>query len=302
MTTETKGMLYGLLGVAAFSLTLPMTRLAVADLSPTVVGLGRALVAAVLAGGLLLATRSPRPKRRQLPSLIIVALGVIVGFPMLSAWAMQRVPASHGAVVVGLLPLATALAGVVRAGDRPAPRFWLFSLLGTALVVGYVLVSGGGQPQAADGWLLAAVAAAALGYAEGGRLARELGGWQVICWALLLAAPVLVGPVAWSVGQHGLHASPAAWAGFAYVSGVSMFLGFFAWYHGLALGGVARIGQLQLLQPFLTIVASAWLLGEKLSLGTLGVALLVVAVVAAGRRTAGAVKPAKPVLKNHSAA
>ena len=288
MKAETKGMAYGLVGVLAFSLSLPMTRLAVAGLSATVVGLGRALVAASLALVLLRITRSPWPDPRQLPGLVIVALGVVVGFPLLSAWAMQRVPAAHGAVVVGLLPLATALAGVVRAGERPAPRFWLLSLLGTGLVVGYVLLSSGGQPQVADLWLLGAVVAAAVGYAEGGRLARELGGWQVICWALLLAAPVLAGPVAWDVWQHGLHASPTAWVGFAYVSGVSMFLGFFAWYHGLALGGVARVGQIQLLQPFLTIVASAVLLGERVSPGTYGVALLVVAVVAIGRRSAGA--------------
>jgi drug/metabolite transporter (DMT)-like permease len=212
----------------------------------------------------------------------VVALGVVIGFPLLSAWALQKVPASHGAIVVGLLPLATAIAGVVRAGERPAPRFWLFSLGGTVLVVGYVLWAGGGRLQLADVLLLGAVVAA-LGYAEGGRLAREMGGWQVICWALLLAAPLVTGPVLWSCWQHGLQASPKAWAGFAYVSAVSMFLGFFAWYKGLALGGIARVGQVQLLQPFLTLTASAALLGERLSVGTLVVSVLVVGVVAAGR-------------------
>lgn len=290
MDAENKGLLYGLVGVAAFSLTLPMTRLAVSDLPVLVVGLGRALGAAVLAAGLLALTRTPRPQRRQLPGLALVALGVIVGFPLLSAWAMERVQASHGAIVNGLLPLATALAGVVRAGERPGRRFWLCSLAGTAVVVGFVLASGG-VPQLADLWLVAAVAAGAIGYAEGGRLAREMGGWQVICWALLLAVPVVVGPVAWAVRQHGLHASLAAWAGFAYLSGVSMFLGFFAWYHGLALGGVARVGQVQLLQPFLTVVASATLLGEHVAPSTFVVAAVVVALVAAGRRAANPAKP-----------
>lgn len=293
MTSETKGVLYGLAGVAAFSLTLPMTRLAVADLAPMTVGLGRSLVAALLALGLLAFTRSPRPRRAQLPGLGLVAAGGIVGYPLLSTWAMQRVPAAHGAIVVGLLPLATALAGVLRAGERPAPRFWGFSLAGTALVVGYVLWSGGGRLQAADLWLLLGVAVGALGYAEGGRLAREMGGWQVICWALVLAAPLLLGPVVWSIAQHGLHASATAWVGFAYVSVGSMLLGFAAWYHGLAVGGIARVGQLQLLQPFLTIVASAALLGETLSADTVVVALLVVGLVAAGRRTTDPVANAR---------
>ncbi|WP_046246486.1 DMT family transporter [Hymenobacter terrenus] len=282
----TKGLWYGLVGVVSFSLSLPATRLAVADLDPVVVGLGRALVAALLAAGLLLVTRTPRPSRSQLRGLLLVALGVVVGFPLLSAWAMQRVPAAHGAIVIGVLPLATALASVMRAGERPSGRFWVLSLMGAAVVVGYVLADGGGQLQAADAWLLGAVAAAALGYAEGGRLARELGGWQVICWALVLAAPVLVFPVAQAVRAHGLHAGPMAWAGFAYVSMVSMFLGFFAWYHGLALGGVARVGQLQLLQPFLTILASAALLGETISGRTLLAAGLVILIVAMGRRAA----------------
>lgn len=161
------------------------------------------------------------------------------------------------------------------------------------LVVGYVLWAGGGQVQLADFLLLGAVAAAALGYAEGGRLAREMGGWQVICWALVLAAPLVTGPVLWSCWQHGLQASPQAWAGFAYVSAVSMFLGFFAWYKGLALGGIARVGQVQLLQPFLTLAASAALLGERLSVGTLVVSVLVVGVVAAGRHASSSAPEAR---------
>jgi len=219
-----------------------------------------------------------------------VAAGVVVGFPLLSAWALRRVPASHGAIMLGILPLATAVAGVVRANERPSRSFWIASIAGSATVVGYAVVSGGGGLHIADVALLGAVAAAALGYAEGGRLARTLGSWQVICWALVLAAPVLLVPVALAVQTHGIHASWQAWLGFAYVSVVSMFLGFFAWYRGLALGGVARVGQLQLLQPFFTIGASAVLLGERITPLTVGVACVVAVIVAMGRR-AGVQRP-----------
>jgi drug/metabolite transporter (DMT)-like permease len=281
---ETVGLMYGFLGVLTFSLTLPATRLAVADLDATVVGLGRGLVAAILSAALLKITRQPLPARRHLPSLLTIAAGVIIGFPLLSAWAMRWLPASHGAIVLGLLPLATAIAGVFRAGDRPSSAFWLCSSVGSAVVVCFAIIMGGGHLQIADFALLGAVAAAAIGYAEGGRLSRELGGWQVICWALVLSAPILAVPVGLTVAQHGLHASLASWLGFGYVSVFSMFLGFFAWYHGLAIGGVARVGQIQLLQPFLTLVASALWLHEPLTWLTVVTAIIVVTVVALGKK------------------
>jgi drug/metabolite transporter (DMT)-like permease len=283
---ETAGYLYGLLGVLGFSLSLPATRIAVADLDPTFVGLGRALVAAALGGLLLVATRQPWPGWSNVRSLLIVAAGVVVGFPLLSAWAMQRVPANHGAIMIGVLPLATAVAGVVRVGERPSARFWLASAAGSLTIVGFGIASGGGSLHAADLALFGSVVAAALGYAEGGRLARTLGAWQVICWALLLAAPFLVVPVALSVATAGVAASPLAWLGFGYVSLVSMFLGFFAWYRGLALGGVARVGQIQLLQPFFTLAASGLLLGERITGTTLAVAMLVAVIVMVGRNAA----------------
>jgi drug/metabolite transporter (DMT)-like permease len=288
LDAETIGLGYGFLGVLAFSLTVPATRFAVAALDPTIVGLGRALVAAALAAALLAATRQRRPTRAQIGRLLIVASGVILGFPLLSAWALRQVPAMHGAIMIGLLPLATAFVAVVRGGERPARRFWLASLVGSVAVVGYALVSGAGGLHAADMALLAAVAAGAVGYEEGGRLARTMGGWQVISWALVLAAPLISVPVALAAWRHGLAAPAAAWAGFAYVAIISQFLGFFAWYRGLALGGVARVSQLQLLQPFLTLVASTFLLGEQLTPVTLLVALVVVAAVAVGRTSAGA--------------
>ncbi len=278
------GFLWGFVGVLAFSFTLPATRLAVPELGGTVVGLGRAIIAALLAAGLLLVLKERPPDRRYWGSLVIVALGVVVGFPLLTAFALQHVPASHGAVVVGLLPALTAVMAVLRGGEHPPRSFWLAVVAGVAAVLIFAAVQGAGQPQFADLLLLCAVAAAAVGYAEGGRLARDLGGWRVICWALLIAAPFLIIPVALAiVQQHGLHASPRAWVGFAYVSVISMFLGFFAWYRGLALGGIARVGQIQLVQPVMTMTWAALFLGEVIDLPTALAGLLVVASVALTR-------------------
>lgn len=282
--TAHQGFWYGLAGVASFSLTLPATRVAVGAFAPVTVGLGRALVAAVLAAAALRLARQPLPRGAQWRSLALVAAGVILGFPLLSAWAMQRVPATHGAIVLGLLPLATAGAAALRAGERPSRSFWLAAAAGSAVVLAFALGTGAGRLQAEDLALLGAVAAAALGYAEGGRLARDLGGWQVIAWALVIAAPVLALPVAVAVWRTGMSGPPQAWLAFGYVAAVSQFAGFVAWYKGLALGGVARVGQLQLLQPFLTILASGLLLDEPVTPGTFAAALLVVATVALGRR------------------
>ncbi len=280
----TLGLWLGLLAVVAFSGTLPATRLAVAWLDPVFVGLGRALVAAVLAAVVLAATRTPFPPRALWPRLGVVALGVVAGWPVLSALAMRYVPAAHGAVIAGLLPLATALAGAWLAHERPRRKFWVWALFGSAVVVAFALWEGGGAPQPADLLLAGAVAAAAIGYAEGARLARILGGWQVICWVLILAAPFVVIPTWLTFDARSLAAPWSAWAAFAYVAMISQFLGFFAWYRGLALGGIAAVGQTQLLQPFLTIIASAWLLAEPVSAATYIAAALVIAAIAMGRR------------------
>lgn len=280
---ETIGLFYGFLGVLSFSLTLPATRLAVTELDPMFVGLGRGVVAGVVAAFILWLTRQSLPTIQQVRGLVIVAAGVVLGFPLLSAWAMQRLPAAHGAVVLGLLPLTTAVAGVIRSGDRPSRLFWLASLLGSATVVGFALSTGAGALYGEDLVLLGAVVAAAWGYAEGGKLAKQLGGWQVICWALVLAAPLEAIPTLFAAG-HQPQASAAAWLGFAYLCLVSQLIGFFAWYHGLAIGGVARVSQMQLLQPFLTIVFSALLLKEAVTPTTILAAALVIGSVAIGRK------------------
>lgn len=274
--------------MALFSVTLPVTRIAVPEMGGTFVGLGRALVAALLAGAVLLLRGEKLPERRHWPGLAVVALGVVVGFPLCSALALKGLPAAHSAVLVGLLPGATALMAVLRAGERPSLPFWLSAGAGVAAVLLFALAEGAGLPQPGDGLLLLAVLSAAVGYAEGGRLARELEGWRVICWALVFAAPFLVLPVSLSVGPHLLSASPAAWWGFFYVSCVSMFLGFFAWYRALALGGVAHVGQVQLVQPVLTLLWAALLLHEPLKPLTLLAALGVIGSVALTQRTRGA--------------
>ncbi len=279
------GYVYGFFGVLIFSLTLPATRIAVSGFDPVFVGLGRSILAAGLSLILLIATRQTIPPLKFLPKFCIVAAGVVVGFPLLSAIAMRDAPASYGAVMTGLLPLATALGGVWRAGERPSLAFWIFASLGSVLVLVFALLSGNGSFRLADFAMLGAVLAAGLGYAEGAVLSRTFGSWQVICWSLILSAPVLFPIVAQHAPSDFSSVSSRAVLGFLYVSLFSMFLGFFAWYQGLSLGGVARVGQVQLLQPFLTIVASALFLGESLTIETLGFAMGVIVCVALGKRT-----------------
>ena len=277
-------MLLGFIGVAVFSLTLPATRIAVVEMDPVVVGLGRAILAAFVALAILLVTRQRLPRPAEWRSLVVVALVVVLGFPLLSAWAMQSVPAAHGGVVLGILPLATAMAGAVMLRERPSGRFWFWSLLGGGAVVAFSLLRGGGSIGAGHLALLASVVCAAIGYAEGAKLTKTLGGWQVICWALVLSAPFLAVPVGLSVAEHGMSGSPATWAAFLYVALFSQLFGFFAWNRGLAIGGVARVSQVQLLQTFLTIAASALLLDETIDAMTIGFAVFVVVAVAIGRR------------------
>jgi drug/metabolite transporter (DMT)-like permease len=276
--------LWGGLGVLAFSFSLPATRLAVADLSPTVVGLGRALVAAALAAALLKVTRERVPDRRDLPRLLLTGVGVVIGFPLFSSMALRELSSAHASVIVGLLPAATAAFAVARGGERPGRAFWAAAAAGLAAVLAFAATQGAGGVALADLYVLAAVALCAFGYAEGGALSRRYGGWQVICWALVLTAPALVPVVAIGIARDGLSAGADAWLGFAYVSLFSMFLGFFAWYRGLALGGIARIGQIQLAQPVLTLVWAALLLGEQVTTATVATALAVLACVALTQR------------------
>lgn len=286
MKTPIEGWGSGLLGVVIFSGSLPATRVAVAGFSPLFLTSARAVIAALLGAALLALLRQARPQRRDLPSLAIVALGVVVGFPLLTALALQHVTSARSIVFIGLLPLATALFGVLRGGERPGPLFWLFSCLGSATVAAFALSSGGTASLAGDLPMLAAIVLCGLGYAEGARLSRRLGGWQVISWALVLSAPpmLLLTAVTLPASWQGIDAP--AWLGLAYVSTFSMLIGFVFWYRGLALGGIASVGQLQLLQPFFGLALAGLLLREPVAWSMLAATGLVVVCVALARRFA----------------
>ncbi len=284
---ESRGLWLGLLGVAIFAMTLPMTRLAVGpaeapQLPPLFVTAGRAALAALLSIAFLRLTGAARPPRRLWPALLLCAAGTVIGFPLFLALALRHVDAMHAAVVTGLLPLATAAIAALALRQRPSAGFWACAGAGSALVLAFAAWAGGGQLGWADGLLLLAMLSAAAGYVAGASAARELTAEQVICWVLVaslpLTAPLML--LSWPAQP----ASAAAWAGFAYVTLFSMWLGFFAWYRGLALGGTVRVSQVQLLQPFLALLFAVPILGESLQPVTLLFSLAVIATVFLGRR------------------
>ncbi len=270
-------------GVLVFSFSLPLTKIAVRGLDPTVAAVGRAAVASIFALVGLLIVKPPRPTRAQVRQLALVVGGVIFGFPILIAYALRHTASLHGSVVNGLLPLATAGLAVLRAGERPSGAYWTCSAVGFAAVVAYVVHEGGGTLHAADALLILAVLAAAVGYAEGALLARQLGGWQVICWALVLGAPLTWVVTIVAASRTGLHATGPQWAAFGYTAMFSMFLGFFAWYAGMARAGIAKASQLQLAQPALSMVWGWPLLGEHLSMAAVITIAVVLSAVVIGR-------------------
>ncbi|MCG5077754.1 DMT family transporter [Paraburkholderia tagetis] len=280
----TDGWLCGLAGVLIFSGSLPATRLAVLGLDPLFLTGARATLAGALGALLLLVLRAPRPERREVWPLVIVALGVVVGFPLLTALALRHVSSAHAIVFVGLLPLATAIFGVLRAGERPQPAFWVFSAIGSGAVVAFALRHGVDASPVGDALMLSAIVACGLGYAEGARLSRHLGGWQVICWALVISLPAMAPLAWWFLPASFAAVSAASWWGLAYVSLFSMLIGFVFWYRGLALGGIAGVGQLQLLQPFFGFVLAALLLHEAVPPAMIAVTVVVIGCVAGARR------------------
>jgi drug/metabolite transporter (DMT)-like permease len=283
---KTSGWINGFIGVVIFSGSLPATRLAVLEFDPVFLTVVRAAIAGVLAVALLWLFREQRPARNQWLSLLIVAMGVVLGFPLLTALALQHVTSAHSIVFVGVLPLATAIFAVLRGGERPRPVFWMFSILGSALVVGFALAQGLTASPTGDLLMLAAILACGLGYAEGAKLSRTLGGWQVICWALVLSLPLMavlslcLAPASFST------ISLSAWLCLGYVSLFSMLIGFVFWYRGLAQGGIAAVGQLQLLQPFFGLALAATLLHEHVSIGMLAVTLGVILCVTGAKKFA----------------
>jgi drug/metabolite transporter (DMT)-like permease len=285
-SNETRGLWLGLLGVVIFAMTLPMTRLAVGpagdpQLPPLFVTAGRAAVAGMLSLVYLVATRSPRPGRHHLVDLAICSAGTVVGFPLFLALALRDVDAMHAAVITGVLPLGTALAAAVSFRQRPSNGFWACAVLGCALVLAFAALQGSGGLAPADGLLLLAVACASIGYVSGARLSTQMSAEQVICWVLVLSLPFTL-PVTWAAWPtQAVRAS--AWLGFSYVSVFSMWLGFFAWYRGLALGGTVRVSQVQLVQPFLALLFAVPVLGESLQASTVLFSLAVIATVFVGK-------------------
>ena len=286
-----KGLWLGLLGIVIFSATLPMTRLAVGtpdvpQMSGVFIALGRAVVAAALSAAFLLVTRAPFPARRHWRSLAITAGGVVFGFPLFTSVAMRYVEAMHASVIVGVLPLATAAVGALLHRQRPSNGFWACAALGSSLVVLFAMLRSGNVASLgihfADLLLLAAMLCAAVGYGYGAQLSQHMQAEHVICWALILSLPLTLPLSILSWPTAPIQAS--AWAGFAYVAVFSMWLGFFAWYRGLALGGTVRVSQVQLVQPFLSMLFAVPLLGERLDAVTVGFGLAVIATVFIGKK------------------
>ncbi|MGE8190375.1 DMT family transporter [Pseudomonas sp. NPDC086278] len=286
LDNNTRGLINGFIGVLIFSGSLPATRIAVHEFDPVFLTVARAAIAGVLALCLLWLFKEKRPTRNQLLPLAIVALGVVVGFPLLTALALQYVTSAHSIVFVGLLPLSTAAFGVLRGGERPRPAFWFFSVLGSLLVVGFAVSQGLTASPLGDLLMLSAILACGLGYAEGAKLSRTLGGWQVICWALVLALPIMAALAGWRAPASFAGISTSAWLSLAYVALFSMLIGFVFWYRGLAQGGIAAVGQLQLLQPFFGLALAATLLHEQVSIGMLGVTVAVIFCVVGARKFA----------------
>ncbi len=278
--------LQGFTGVMIFSASLPATRVALQGFSPLFLTAARALIAATLAAVMLALWRQTQPQKRDWLALAWVALGVVLGFPLCTALALQTISAAHSVVFVALLPLSTAAFAVWRAAERPKPLFWLSAALGSAVVMAFAWYSDSRSNWQGDLYMLLAIALCGLGYAEGAQLSRRLGGWQVICWSLLLAVPAMLLLALWNWPSHWPAADSGAWLGLAYVAVFSMLVGFVFWYRGLASGGIARIGQLQLLQPFMGLLLAHWLLGETLQALMLYASGLIVLSVWFARRYA----------------
>ena len=288
----TRGLWLGLLGIVIFSVTLPMTRLAVGtpeapQMSGVFIAMGRAVAAAGLSIVFLLATRAPLPRRQDVLPLAITAAGVVMGFPLLTSVAMRQVEAVHASVIVGILPLATAAVGALLHRQRPSAGFWLCAGLGSVLVVAFAMLrsgtpGGGWGLRMGDALLLLAMGCAAVGYAYGAQLAQRLRADHVICWALVMALPLTL-PLS-IASWPGAPVKATAWWSLAYLAVFSMWLGFFAWYRGLALGGTVRVSQVQLLQPFLSMLFAVPLLGERLDAVTAGFGLAVIATVFMGKK------------------
>ncbi|MEK4629091.1 MAG: DMT family transporter [Solibacillus sp.] len=280
-----KGMLLGFIGIVCFSFTLPATSISVPYFGATIVGLGRTVIAAIIVSIIFIIKKESLPNKNHLKSLCIVAFGAVLAFPLLTTFAMKSLPVSHGAIELALLPLATAGFAMWRGGERPSKRYWFASIIGAVTVLVYAIYLGLGQIQKGDVALIAAVLILGLSYAEGGKLSKELGSWQVIAWAILIGAPFFIIPVGLNISVDILQAPIEAWISLFYLAIVSQFLAYVAWYGGMSLGGIARVGQIQYIQPFIMITFSVLFLGESITWLTIILAIIVVICVIIGKNT-----------------
>ncbi|WP_407481012.1 DMT family transporter [Elizabethkingia meningoseptica] len=285
--SSAKGWINGFIGVLLFSGSLPATKVAVMEMSPYFVSTARASIAGVLALAVLLIFKEKLPAKQQIIPLMLVSTGAVIGFPLLSAMALQYFTSAHSIVFIGLLPLATAIFGIIRGGEKaPKPLFWIFSVLGSLLVVGYAFAQGISAAPMGDMLMILAVILCAMGYAEGAKLSKSLGGWQVISWALVISLPMMIPLTIFFIPEDPKAISVTAWTGVGYVALFSMFIGFIFWYKGLAQGGIAAVGQLQQLQPFFGLALAATLLHEQVSVGMIGVTLGVILCVLGAKKYA----------------
>lgn len=283
---QASGWLNGFIGVLLFSGSMPATKAAVMDLSPVFVAVARAGIAGLIALCLLLLFKEKRPAKTQLFSLSIVTMSVVIGFPLLSGLALRYMTSAHSLVFIGMLPLTTAIFGVLRGGEKPRVIFWFFSILGSLLVIGFAIAQGLSSSPIGDVLMLIAIVLCGLGYAEGAKLSMALGGWQVISWALVLSLPVALPAMFFLLPSSLTEVSSSAWIGLGYISIFSMLLGFVFWYRGLAQGGIAAVGQLQLLQPFFGLALAATLLHEQVSVAMVGTTFGIIICVACSKRFA----------------
>ncbi|MBB6130966.1 DMT family transporter [Mucilaginibacter lappiensis] len=280
------GWINGFIGILIFSGSMPATRAAVQGFNPLFLTVARATIAGLIALCVLLIFREKRPAREHIFPLAIVATGCVIGFPLLSALALQHITSAHSIVFLGILPLTTAIFGVIRGGERPKRAFWIFSILGSLFVIGFAVVQGLSASPIGDILMLLSIILCGLGYAEGAKLSKTLGGRQVISWALVLSLPFMVPILFFLLPPSFSEVGTSAWVGLAYVSVFSMLIGFVFWYRGLAQGGIAAVGQLQLLQPFFGLALAASLLHEKVSIGMVGVTIGVILCVAGSKKFA----------------
>lgn len=284
MNKESKGMLIGFVGILIFSLTLPVSKIAVLSFDPYFIAFGRALLAGLVALLYLLYQQAPLPSKTDLMKFVVIALGVVFGFPIFTTVAMKEGSSSHGAVILGMMPLATTVIGVIRFKERPSLGFWLVSLLGAALVVIYALLKSAGSFTYIDGLLVLGGICACIGYVEGGELSRKMNPRAVISWALVISLPLNALMSYLTFSTEYWSADAIAWTSFVYLSLFPMFLGFFFWYEGLAIGGIARVSQVQLIQPFCTLLAASILLGDSLTWMNMVFAFLVVSTVVLSKK------------------